>query len=68
MKASLRERIRGYYLGKIDDVNYQDPMILYYAHRRFDKNKKSLKLSDVAKYKVKITDEEFESLGVKRRY
>ena len=66
-EPSLRERIRGYYLGKKDDINYNDPMILYYAHRRFDKNKKHLKLSDVAKYEVEITDEEFESLGLRRR-
>lgn len=64
-QPTLRERIRGYYLGKIDDINYNDPMIIYYANR--SKDKKSLKLSDVAKYHVDITDEEFESLGVKRR-
>lgn len=64
-EPSLRERIRGYYLGKKDDINYNDPMIIYYTHR--SKDKRSLKLSDVAKYEVEISDEEFESLGLRRR-
>ena len=64
-EPSLRERIRGYYLGKIANINYNDPMIIYYVNR--SKDKKSLKLSDVAKYEVEISDEEFESLGLRRR-
>ena len=64
-EPSLCERIRGYYLGKKDDINYNDPMIIYYVNR--SKDKKSLKLSDVAKYEVEISDEEFESLGLRRR-
>lgn len=63
--ATLLERVRGYYIGTPDSINYIDPMVMYYYNR--EKSKESLTLADVSKYHVEITDEEYESLGIKRK-